>query len=254
MKYLLILLVIFISCDKKHELLYGNGIYYLKDMNFEISDLRQIDWSVGRKRDKEVSQGFSFEIEIPKLSSSNVETLRKKYGIDSWVFRIIKDTRKQNQEIGYIQYDFNNFTSTVDSFSAKILYHAASVSMDFRRFHCPAFDHRFMIKDLELKDSNSRNKILYTTSDDFIRRKISKPSFSILSFSGGRSLKAKFLVEVAFFNSKTKKTYGEFVSSSNIIEVDEEESVALPSCIGIKEEVTPLPESRAPGLRDLEIK
>lgn len=253
MKYLLLVLII-MSCDSKQKLESGSGLHYIKNLDFEIKNLKNIDWKVGRKRKQLVSQGVFFELEIPKLEGKTSTLLTQKYGIDSWIYKIEKETRKGSQTIGFVQYHFKNFTGNIKSFSAKILYHAASVSLDFRRFHCPAFDHRYRIKDLDLEESQNRNKALYTTSEDFIKRRVSQPSFSITSFSGGVSLRGRVTAEIAFYNSNTKKVYGDFVSSNNFINIGEEEKVSIPSCIGIKEEDSPLPESRSPGLRDLEIK
>lgn len=253
MKYL-ILLIFLLGCDSKQKLESGSGLHYIKDLQFSIKDLKNIEWKVGRKRQHVISQGVFFELEIPKLDDKTANLLTNKYGIDSWIYKIEKQTRKGIQDIGYVQYHFKNFTGSIKSFSTKVLYHAASVSLDFRRFHCPAFDHRFYISDLELMTSQDRNMALYTTSEDVIRRRVSLPSFSITSFSGGVSLRGKITAEIAFYNSRTKKVYGDFVSSNNFINIGQEEKISIPSCIGIKEEEVPLPESRSPGLRDLEIK
>jgi hypothetical protein len=250
----LFFILIFIGCNSNQKLESGSGLHYIKNLDFKIKDLKNIEWKVGRKRQHLVSQGVFFELEIPKLESKMSSILTQKYGIDSWIYKIEKQTRKGSQVIGFVQYHFKNFTGNIKSFSTKVLYHSASVSLDFRRFHCPAFNHRYLIKDLELKESQDRNKALYTTSEDLIRRRVSQPSFSITSFSGGVTLRGKITADIAFYNSNTKKVYGDFVSSNNFISIGEEEKVSIPSCIGIKEEEVPLPESRSPGLRDLEIK
>lgn len=251
---LITLFALLISCDKYHPVKFSNGLHYIEDLNFSLSNVEEIEWQVGRKKDKTISQGFIFEIDIPKLENEDAETLYNKYGIDSWLFKIRKITPKVSQTIGLVQYKFENFSSNADQFSVKVLYHAASISLDFRRFHCPAFGHRFKIEDYDLLDNSFKQKNLYTTLERKIRRRVSETSFTILSYSGGRSLNAKFLVELSFYNSKTKQHFGKPVTSQNIINIYKESSVTLPSCLGIKEEITPLPESRPAGLRDLEIK
>ncbi len=253
MKYLL-LAILFISCTNTHELEFGNGLHYIKKLEFEMSDLKELEWEVGRKKDKTITQGIFFEIEIPKLGSEEIDTLREKYGIDSWLFKVEKQTRRGSQDIGHIEYRLANFSNAVQSFSVKILYHAASISADFRRFHCPAFKHRSLIKGLSLEDYENRSKTLYTSSNKRLKRKTVRPSFTTISFSGGTSLKGKIVTKVAFYNSQRKKIFGNFIASTNAIAISDEEKVALPSCIGIKEEIKPLPESRAPGLRDLEVR
>lgn len=253
MKYLLLILL-FISCSNTHELEFGNGLHYIKNLNFKLSDLKELEWEVGRKRDKTISQGIFFEIEIPKLGKDQIETLYTKYGIDSWLFKVEKQTRRGSQDIGHIEYRLSNFSNATSSFSVKILYHAASISADFRRFHCPAFKHRALIKDLDFVSYDKGSKALYTTSNKRLKSKTVRPSFTTISFSAGTSLKGKIIAKLAFFNSQRKKIFGDFVASKNAIVIPEEQKVDLPTCIGIKEEIKPLPESRAPGLRDLEVR
>lgn len=253
MKYLL-LISLFISCSKTQELEYGNGLHYIKNLQFELLKLKEIEWEVGRKKDKTISQGIFFEIEIPKLDNDQIDILHSKYGIDSWLFKVEKQTRRGSQDIGHIEYRLANFSNATTSFSVKVLYHAASISTDFRRFHCPAFKHRALIKGLSLDSYEKGSRSLYTTSNKRLKRKTVRPSFTTISFSGGTSLKGKIVTKVAFFNSKRKKIFGNFVASENAIVIPEEEKIDLPSCIGIKEEIKPLPESRAPGPRDLEVK
>ena len=143
---------------------------------------------------------------------------------------------------------------TTSEITLHIFYHAASVSEEFRRFHCPAFDHRYLINNIKLHKESADEFDLYVRKNLAIKGRISKPSFAPVIISAGLSLVGKYIVEIALYNSKEKRIYTPFKQLSNTIEISSEERVSVPSCIGIKEELNPLPSSRMPSIRDLEIK
>ena len=171
-----------------------------------------------------------------------------------WIFKFSRVNRGRKDPVGNIYYHFNNISKSTEAFSLNIYYHASSVSERFRGFHCPAFNHRAILKDVDVEYSNTTKP-----EDVFVRTVSSEPakverlSFSPHIFSAGRSLKGDYIVEYALYNSKTKQIYSDWKQAAGHIPVRREEQVSLPSCLGIKEEEKPLPESRRFKLQDLEI-
>lgn len=253
-KVFFILVFISVSCTKWAKVQKSSGIYKIEKLNSEIFNIKNIDWKVGIKRGAIVSKGFSFKVDIPRIDSSGRDILYQKYGIDSLLYRVVKKQRGRTQRIGLLRFDFKNMSKITSDLTFHIFYHAASISDRFRRFHCPAFNHRFILKDFEIKSDNDDQFNLYTKNGSYIKGKIEKPAFAPVIFSGGRSLKGEYYVEIALFNSSKKRIYSTFEKVGNSIKISQEQVVTVPSCIGIKEERKPLPSSKEFSLKDLEIK
>ena len=248
------LLFLSVSCTKWAKVEPTSGIHKIEDIKAEIFKLKTVDWKVGKKRGATVSKGFSFKIDIPKINEDGRRILFDKYGIDSWLYRIVRKRRGRTQRLGLVKFDLGNMSRTTTDITIHIFYHAASVSQSFRRFHCPAFDHRLIIEDIDLESDNYGEMSFYTKKDRPVKGKITKPAFAPVIFSGGRGLKGDYFVELALYNSKEKRLYSRFKRVGNSIEVDDEREVSVPSCVGVKEENKPLPNSKGPSIRDLEIK
>jgi len=254
MKTLLIISLIFISaCTKMHDVETKNGIDYLEDIQSKISNVKNVEWSVGKKKNKIVSRGIRLGTDVPRISDSAKEKLYKKYGIDSWLFKFVKTTGNRTRILGNVFYHFNNISRNTTSFSLNIYYHSASVSRQFRNFHCPAFNHRLLIKDLSLENETDKVQDLYIREMNFETGRASKLSFSPHIFSSGKSLKGRFHVQYALYNSKTKQIFSDWRQADGFAVVGSERAVSLPSCIGVKEEKKPLRKSKDFNLNDLKI-
>jgi hypothetical protein len=252
--FLLSLLFISVSCTKWSEVEETNGIHVVKNISSAMHTEKMIEWEVGKQRGATISKGFSFKVDIPKIDSDGREELLEKYGIDAWIYDISKVDRGRKQHLGYVIFDLKNMSRITTDVTIHLFYHAASVSQDFRKFHCPAFDHRLLISDFDLVTKKEDEYNAYTKKGTLIRGRVTRPSFAPVIFSAGTSLVGKYIVELALFNTQDKKIYSPFKKVSNYIEVKSEERVSVPSCIGIKEENNPLPSSQVPNIRDLEIK
>ena len=250
-----ILLIFFSGCTKVHEVQKKNGLLYIPKLQPALSDPRVIDWKVGRKRESTVSKGIRFSSTIPRLSDDAKKILRQNGGIDSWLIKISRVKRGYDQNIGYFYMNLHSITRATKKFTVNLYYHSASVSKRFRLFHCPAFNHRLAVTDFSLK---SRSIIgtndLYVRANKRFPGKVSQLRFAPTVVSGGRSLVGTYHVDMALYNSKTKIRYSDWLSAEKALYIGQENAVGVASCLGIKEENTPLPESKMPSLRDLEIK
>lgn len=250
----IILLFISLSCTKWSHVKSSNGIYQVSDVSAHIHSEKTLVWKIGKNRGAIVSKGFNFKVDIPKIDQEGRDILFREYGIDAWLFKISKISRGKKQHLDFVSFDFQNISRMTSELTLHIFYHAASVSDDFRRFHCPAFDHRYLINDIELNEDATDNFNLYVRRNQLIKGRIHRPSLAPIISSAGKSLMGKYIVEIALYNSKEKRIYTSFKKLSNTIEVSSEHRVSVPSCIGVKQELNPLPSTLTPSIRNLEIK
>lgn len=256
MRNILLILMLFISgCTKVHELEKKNGIYFIKDIKTEIKEVKHINWMVGLKREIEVSKGMRLSITVPVISDKAKNILYAKYGIDSWVYRFSRTKRGRQDPLGFTYYHFDNISRNTKAFMLNIYYHAASVSNHFRNFHCPAFDHRFYLGDVDLnKRTINESPTVYVRSMPSVKGKVDKLGFMPLIFTAGRSMMGEYEIDFALYNTKTKQRFSKWMPVHNKINIRQEVYRSVASCAGIKEELRPLPSSKPLDIRSLEIK
>ncbi|MBT4792921.1 MAG: hypothetical protein HON90_15200 [Halobacteriovoraceae bacterium] len=251
----LVLLLLFISCNKSYEVLKKNGFFYLENISAEILRAKEVEWKVGRKKERVVSRGLRFTSTIPTINKAGKNILAKKHGIDSWLIRVSRTRRNQTQGLEYFSISLGSMTKATRDFTVNLYYHASSVSKAFRLFHCPAFNHRFKIGSFSIdKRSENITENLFVRIIERFRGKVTRLGFAPMIISGGRSLVGKYSVDIALYNSRKKQRYSKWIKSSGIININQENPISIASCSGIKEEYNPLPESKLPTIRDLEIK
>jgi hypothetical protein len=250
-----IILFFLISCNKVHEVHKKNGVHFLKDTYTEVKDLKNIEWDIGRKREVTISKGLRFSSTIPSVSEDSKELLMKKFGIDSWLIKISRIRRGHASSLGHFYIRLENMTRTTKDFTVNLYYHAASVSKKFRLFHCPAFNHRFELNDFSLDSrAKSQKKDLFIRPVKRLAAKANRLRFAPIVVSAGRSLIGKYVVDFALYNSKTKRVYTNWLHGDGLINITQEIARSVASCNGIKEENNPLPESKMPSIKDLQIK
>ena len=254
MKLLLIGAILFsISCTKRSEIKSRNGIDYIEAVSLELKDLSEVEWKVGKKRDAKVSMGINLKVSVPQIEDDAVNYLLKKYGIDTWVFKVTQKKRGSIKPIGFFRYDLHSISGVNDFVNLNLYYHAASVSSDFRRFSCPAFNHRLRLSEYGIPDNKNKTHNLFIRRAQSLNAKIDKVSFAPMIFSVGKNMVADYKVEAALYNSKDMRLYSTWIPAANNIAVIDEVMIDIPSCRGVKEELNPLPSSRAPRLEDLRI-
>ncbi len=256
MIYKILLILSLVSCTKYHELKKsGKGIEYVEGINSEIEHAKEVDWDAGRKREVNLSKGIRIYISIPSLSDTAKEKLMGRYGVNAWLFKISRIRKGMTQPMGYLYYRFENITRTTKNFTLSLFYHAASISKRFRLFHCPAFDHRLKIEDFSVnKRSGTGVENIYVRPQGRLPAKATRLRFAPMIVSGGRELKGKYTIDMALYNEQTKERFSSWYKIGNLLSIDNEVHKHIASCTGIKEELKPLPESRIPTIRDLEIK
>jgi hypothetical protein len=256
MRYFTFFLILFttISCTKKVKVQKKNGIYTVSEINVELEGFKHIEWEVGQEREVDISQGIILRISVPHMKEKDIKALAKRYGVDGWIYKIVKINKGRRSIIGYVELPFRKVNKTTDNFSAHILYAAAAPSIRFRRFRCPAFNHRKKITGLDMETKNKDKLSLFLSVSDPIRSRIDNLDQMPLIFSGGMSLIGSYHVELALYNRSEKQVHGRFTRLPGTVFITREVEMKVSSCFGIKEEVKPLPGSREPRIQDLEIK
>ena len=250
-----LIFILFSSCSEVYEVEKKNGLYKISKLSVELTNPRNIEWLVGRKREETISKGVRFSSTIPRISTESQRTLKAKHGIDSWLIKISKKTRGTSQSLGYFYINLSNITRNTKDFTVNLYYHAAAVSKRFRLFHCPAFGHRLEVSNFSLEDrSTIASDDLYIRATNRFPGRVSRLRFAPMVVSGGRSLRGAFHVDMALYNSKTKMMFSKWFPVDKTLLVSQETSVAVASCAGIKEENRPLPESKMPSIEDLQIR
>ena len=243
------------SCSGTHEINFSNGIHFAKDISSEIEKANIVPWKVGLKKEVEISQGLRFFTTAPRFDNESKELLQNKYGVDSWIFRLSRIKRGQATPLGHFYLKFQNMTRNTKNISVSLFYQAAAVSKRFRFFHCPAFSHRKKIQSYKIiPRSTTKKDDLYIRSIERVKSRVSRFKFSPMIISGGRSLEGKYIIDLAFYNEKTKQRYSDWLPAQGAIVVPRELDRLVASCSGIKEELRPLPQSKVPDIQDFEIK
>lgn len=252
---LLIFSLLLAGCSDDIELGQKSGILFLKNVRPEIKDAREVEWEVGKEKEAVVSKGLRIEVEAPKISEEAAKVLFQHHGIDSWIYRVSKINRGSRRHLGYVAVEADSARHISENFTLRLYYHAASVSQEFRRFRCPAFNHRKVLLDYEIKDSPSRSRHqVFARASGKVRGDVSRISFTPLIFSAGKDMKGSYALEFALFNSKDKQLYSDWTPLAHYVEVASEGDKKVESCYGVKEELNPLPGSRAPKIEDLRLR
>ena len=252
---LLIFIFALSGCTKVYDVEKKNGIYFLSGIQSEIKEVRHINWKVGLEREIEVSKGVRLAVTVPIISENAKEILYKNKKIDSWIYRFNRKRRGRVEPVAHVYYHFNNISTSTKTFSLNIFYHAASVSSRFRYFHCPAFDHRLYLPDVDLSTRESTlQEDIFVRAMPKVPSKVHRLGFTPLIFTAGRSMAGEYEVDFALYNSKTKQRFSRWFPVEKKLDLNQEVRRTVASCAGIKEELRPLPNSKPLDIRNLEIK
>jgi hypothetical protein len=253
---LLIFLVIFFSCSKKHELKKNKGNNYFEKVVSKIDAVKHIEWRVGKKKKKTVSRGIRVSVTVPIVGEEAKKILLREHKIDSWIFRYSKRYLGKTTPLGHVFYHFDNLSGNAKGFNVNIYYHASVVSDKFRAFKCPAFGHRKFLADIDILQSRgARADNIVVKPMGRVRSKVLRLRFKPPIFSIGRDMIGDYGVEFALYDSKMKKRHSIWSKVQGYIQISKERKVTLSSCEGIKEENNPGAKSnRSYDIKSLQIK
>lgn len=243
MKTHLLLLLTLISCTKYAEVNRDSVGTIISGINMEMYQLNEIEWFVGKKKEKKVTQSITFISSLPKLEEDDLKYLTETKGIDSWIVRLIVRKGGEERDLGSLYTLFKPrlegrgvSAGAASSVTIKIYYAAAYASERFRSFRCPAFEHNKKITSMEIRGSEEPFELIILASSPY-KEKSQLIELTPSSFNGGLSLIGEYFLEIAPYDSKRKLIHSSFKRLSMSISVKEEESVEIPSCAGVHEEL-----------------
>lgn len=242
MKAWLLTLLLCFSCTKYADLNRDDINLRIAPVDMEISQLNNVEWKVGERKEAEVSQSFTFTVQLPKLKTEDLEYLTENKGIDAWILRVIAMRGPEKMDLGSLYALFRpkqatrGVKATASSVSIKVYYAAAYPSQRFRSFKCPAFGHDKKISSMEILGKNEEFAIEIGNPVSY-REKSQQVELTPSSFNGGHSLVGEYFVEIATYDSKNKKILSPFKRLPMYVKVFNEESINIKSCAGVRPEI-----------------
>jgi hypothetical protein len=213
---------------------------HLRPVEMEISHLNEIRWNVGMRREREVSQSFTFIVDLPRVGEEDLDYLTKEKGVDAWILRLIATHGADAQDLGSLYAPFRPRrlgrrgmdSNAPKSVTFKVFYAAAFASERFRGFKCPAFGHNRKITDLAILGENREFSITLGPEMPY-PEKTQLVELQPSSFNGGNGLTGEYFVEIAPYNSVKKTVLATFKRLPMSVAVRGEKAVRVGSCDGV---------------------
>ena len=238
MPILFLIPLLLLSACQKAELVKSKHGLVIRFHSSQIEEVRNIPWSVGQGfMRQQVSKGFMAAITLPDLGDEELSFLYNTKKVDSWLIKIERTTVMRGKEfLGHfmvplkVQTQKNLRISLTTDVRFRIYYAAASVSLRFQRFPCPAFGHNLKLTDFHIHSSGSTRESLIIRSREVIKGRMETAGFVSLEFNGGSSLQGEYTISVALYNSVSKVLMSRYVLVRDSISILEEYPIGIEGC------------------------
>lgn len=241
MKVLILSFFVMYSCSKNAKLSRETASAHLDGVVMKVTKLSEIKWPAGFRKEATVSQSITFMIDTPKVEQDDLDYLIHERDVDSWIIRVIAYKSGDKQDLGSLYSLFRprklsrTSTDSASSVALKIYYAAAYASEKWRNSKCPPLGHNKKIKELRIEDTAEPFSLSIGGGQPY-NEKSQLIELTPSSFNGGMSLAGEYYFEIAPYNSKKKVIHAQFRRIPGKIIITSEESVAVPSCNGIRSE------------------
>lgn len=235
-----LLLGIFQAChvNSDSKVLSGSVTISAKDLG--VTKVENIKWSVGPKRKQKVSKGIRIESTIPYIDEDAMATIVDRYKVNAWLVRLRRKGLMRNKTVGMISMPLivgafprgsSERVRQSKGVSFRVFYRSAAVSTRFAGFHCPAFEHKFLVENTSIESFGSKEKSLRVSgvTNKSLQSKISDFSYN-LTLDGGLSMEGQYFIDLAFYNSTSKKRKSNWLTLTNTGKVKREKSVRIKGC------------------------
>lgn len=243
MKAFFLTLLLCFSCTKYAEVSKNAVGIEISPVETEVNHLNEVEWNVGKRKEKKITQSFAFIVNMPKLKKADLDYLTEQKNINAWILRLIVNRGSETQDLGSLYALFRPQRvgrgvsgSATSSVTFKVFYAAAYASERFRAFRCPAFGHNKKIKSLSIVGSNDEYSITIGQSISYTE-KSHLVELTPSAFNGGNSLTGEYFIEIAPYDTKRKLIHSPFKRLPMHISVEQEESVRVTSCEGVHSEI-----------------
>ncbi len=243
MKPLFLTLLLAFSCTKYASFERSAMGISLRPIRMPISYLTEVSWEVGQRRESEVTQSFTFIVDLPQVRTEDLDFLTSERGVDAWILRIIAGRGSETQDLGSLYALFRPrrisrgmMAGVPKSVTFKVYYAAAFASERFRGFKCPAFGHDRKVTGLGILGEDKDFALTIGAAVPY-PEKTQLVELTPSSFNGGNRLTGEYFVEIAAFNSSKKMILSPFMRIPMSVVVQGEDVVRVKSCDGIHQEL-----------------
>lgn len=253
--FYLLLILFLIACSKESALVRDKNGDFINIENSQVISAKALEWRVGKGNNKGyVSKGFLSKIELPYFSDDDLTYLSQKYGVNSFVIKISRDRNTRRGEfIGHYLVKFTVKTNSdlrvnfPEFTQSRIYYAATSISERFLKFPCPAFDHRYIIDEINIEHDNKRRVGIIRNRGLYGQKSLDEAGFIPQSFNGGMSLEGVYSFYFALYSTSKKQLMTEFVELSSRVTIPRESTTRIDSCNGF----TIPAREETPSLKDI---
>lgn len=242
MKFLALFLLTTLSCTKKVQFDTKGVTPSLKDVHWEITGLNEGTWAVGSIWRDVVSKNLTVVLSVPEIKSSDLDEIEKTYGVNSWLIKVIHRNRLgQRHHMATLIAPFRSqiqssfAANQTRSVAFSLTYSAWAISERFRKFQCPAFSHRFRLKDFFAENSDTPMEFNLSSigkfGEAYTANELVPPKLIV-----AQSMVGEYFFEAALFNLSTKTLYSTFQQLPSYVVVKEEKQVNVSGCEGVKQE------------------
>lgn len=244
--FLLILILIFSSCQKYSQFKDVNGHITILPTESKIEELSIVKWRVGPKRKQLLSKGIEFRLRLPVLSKDGLQHLLEESKVNAWLVTVRRNNRIREEVIerAYIPLvvpgsDKSRFKARIRHMKhgyVRIYYRDAAVSHRYSEFSCPAFKHNKLITKVKIEETVIQHSpiILSPHKKDKIMGKVNPFSYRPEPVNGDKSLEGRYSVEIALYNSETKTVLSNYFRFPQYAIVEREKEVIITGCHNFK--------------------
>ncbi len=240
-----IFLILIYSCTEYASVRKTDSGMYVTPTQLKIVNHKDEVWRVGPLRRQTVSKGFRLDVTFPVFDREDLDDLIMKYGVNAWLIKIRRRSYYVNTVLGYIyiplvvpgtQEKSKYRRHQIKQGAISVYYAAAALSKRFENFSCPAFEHnKYLDKvDLEERSFNIDSFYVGRQTDEYVEARVEKFSYSGNILNGGQSLEGEYSIQVAMYNSQSKRRKSNFVELKDLFTITREKSEQISGCEGFE--------------------
>jgi len=239
---IIILSFLFLGCTKYSELevnKYGN--YFFKTDHVHVKDIKLIPWRVGLTEKQTLTKGILFTLSFPRIRNSDIFNINEKTNADSWIIRVRRSSSLGSSVLGFLYSPFllpgipgieKLRAKQIKTMTLQILYSAATLPDELLRSPCPPMNHRKYIEELYIDPQSDVVSLMTITPEmsSNLNEEITEFSYQTPTLNGGADLAGVYHFEISFFDSKNKKTLGDWFDYPETVTVVREMEASLEEC------------------------
>ncbi|MBF0205783.1 MAG: hypothetical protein HQK53_02735 [Oligoflexia bacterium] len=234
---------ILISCSQNMKLDTADNRLVLSNVHFGIGNVRENRWELGITTKAKVTRDITVSINYIPISGSAIETINQKYPIDSFLVRVRKYVPGSGTSIlGHTLFHFErqayqNFLLfyLYNKIVVRISYDGAYPTFKNALFPCSRSGHNKSIAGTDVLKNTAPaiDKIVLFSAygGAFDEGQFSKSGGMILpEFNTGISMVGEYYFDIAFYSTKDKTLYSDFIEAETKVVVSDEEILSYTGC------------------------